>query len=731
MKTKAFDLKLYREALRQLSAMGLTLFALSATLSLYLILHYVDSIAPAAWAGSEALTPSELLPMGGFLTMAIAPVILCLSAFQFTAQRSSSDLYYAMPQNKLCLFTSFYGAAVTWLIVVVFGSSLLGGLCAARFSDYIWFAWGAYWEYVAMLFSVSFYIAAFFALAAAFSGSVIGTILLALLLLFVPRLTVYMLMQMIGENTGVLRLEALPWPLNLSNLFTRLWFNTSFYYGRYDVSGTEDAFSSITGTRGGAMLYTLGASVFWSVLAALNFRKRPAEAAESHIFSPWMRAAIRIGLALIPCFIPLQYLHQMKSFGASEYTLRDVLYAVFIALLIFFATEVLLTKSLRSIKKAAPSLGILAALCLLAFGGLLLGINVARSYLPAVESVSYVRLIDGYGERTEWNEKIKEIQLEDPRVIEIALSALSRRLDAFDPDYEYDYLVPQDVCCVAFKDGLQERCRIVNITHKELRELGRVLQDDENFRKACLDLPEENPGFEAHFQEKNAPSITLSEEDSLLVYRSLKQEFHEVDFDVLYQDYFFPRQVSLKGDAERAPSAGILRLVYFDDDPLGTVSVLQITANLPKTYALCLELCEKTATDSREALLSALRTLLFETEQPGAVLGMSAFDPNGFTLEYTAGIYGDLEQLGVYTTNPSDLRFDRESLQTLLTILESDKMQQIPSQDANAVFKISLTDYGLYGADGMQNAFDKTVKAAFHAKALPEELIELLNSMQE
>lgn len=195
---KPFSVGLYIEGLRQLRIVGILgailLFCSSAITVVGNALStqrqmelYQDSSIVLA-----NLSALEVAPLLLLLFSVFAPV-MTLWLFHFMNKRNSSDFLFAIPQTRMALYCSYTSSIVTWLAILAL-SGLIGVLIpAAIFSTYINIPYHALFLLTLSCFLYSLQVMAAILVAMSITGTMFSNIILSGLILFAPRLLIFML----------------------------------------------------------------------------------------------------------------------------------------------------------------------------------------------------------------------------------------------------------------------------------------------------------------------------------------------------------------------------------------------------------------------------------------------------------------------------------------------------------------------------------------------------------
>jgi len=532
---KIFSFRLYKDALKQLRLPGIIIF---------LILMLIAILIPVGGAISYGQLPDyevsqeivSLLTVNPFLVLCffiLAP-ILVLSLFRFLNKRNGSDFYYSLPQTGICLFLSYFAAVMTWIIgiiVVVSGTTLM---VLSFFPSYFIINWGASFSFMLNVFVAAFYVAAAVVLAMCVTGTGFTNIAVAGLLLFAPRLFMALLLSWVNLSLPII--DTSHWLLNPS---FNIVFGTMYsaFFGSVSTSGI------LLGTASG--IYTLVIGILFFGASVWVFHKRKSESAEHASPNRLLQGIYRISIAMIICLIPCRIIFEFITarlrIDASDLFAVMVLYII--ALFAYFLYELLTTRKVRNLLKAAPGLLILAGLNIALIGGLSGISHVVLNQTIAVEDISYVRFVEnatdednyyiGTGNSKDYFvSRVGEIRLSSDEIKGLVAEQLNDTLNTLKTG-RYNTLSNQRLTqTVAIHTDGRTMYRRIFASTKNCQQLAAELKENEAYRKIYQELPnlDEIP---ATINLQNGP--VLSNEELQELYECLRAEIKDIPFEEWYQ----------------------------------------------------------------------------------------------------------------------------------------------------------------------------------------------------
>ena len=356
-----FNFELYKEGLRKTKVWGV-LFGIAMLMGALIqpishLASHADNLRRAAehdWWHVEpilrirGLDAFVLMP----LTFIIAVPFLTLTIFAFLNGRNSSDFYHAIPHKRETLFISFLGSILTWSLGILFVTTTIStGIYASSAYTNVYF--GSIFMTLLSTVVISILVMSGITLAMAATGTTLSNIAAAGLILFLPRLLIWMFVALVEARTPVIGFSNFAqWVMPRFNLLFG-FFDNQFHFGE---------------RLSGATIYTFLLGLIYLVLAGYFFKKRHSELA-SNPGSKWSQPIIRVALTFALTLPALTMILQYED-------IRTVFIFYMIAFVGYFAYEVFTTRKIHSLKKMLPGLGIVILLNIV-FG---VGIGIASRY---------------------------------------------------------------------------------------------------------------------------------------------------------------------------------------------------------------------------------------------------------------------------------------------------------------------------------------------------------------
>lgn len=395
---KPFSVGLYIEGLRQLRIVGILgvilMFGSSMVMNVSQALSYQRQ---------ATLYPDEsivLYPVDGLDAMSFLLIVFCAFApimtwilFRFMNKRNSSDFMFAIPNTRLSIYCSYLSAIMTWIAAMILAGLIGVLLPAAIFSNYLNIMYDTVFLFALSTFLCSLQVVSAILIAMSITGTLFSNIILSGMLLFGPRLLITMLLA-VQENIPLLcnNSDGLFLLKNSINPITGFVFGIAF--GALECS-TKSVFYSAA-----PMIYSAVLSVIYLLLAIFFFQRRKSETAGKSAPNPILQAIYRITITMMYCIAVAVIIVSECDEMTSE-MIFGIVVAYLVAVALYFLFELIMTKSLRKMWKAAPGLLIVLVLNGITIFGMRAAIHNAYQFQPTtdqVESISFAQQNFGSGD---------------------------------------------------------------------------------------------------------------------------------------------------------------------------------------------------------------------------------------------------------------------------------------------------------------------------------------------
>lgn len=388
---KPFSVGLYIEGLRQLRIVGILgiilMFGSSIVINISQALNYQRQ---------ATLYPEEsliLYPIDGVDAMPFLLTVFCAFApimvwmlFRFMNKRNNSDFMFAIPNTRLSLYCSYLSAIITWIAAMVLAGLIGVLLPAAIFSNYLNIMYDTVFLFALSTFLCSLQVISVVLIAMSITGTFFSNIVLSGMLLFGPRLFIFMLTSIP---------ESIPFIYETPNNFS--FWSTSinpifgFVFEIMLGLGTDSSISTIFYSVV-SMIYSIILSVIYLLFAAFLFQRRKSETAGKSAPNPLLQAIYRITITMLYC-IAVAVIILSECGEMTDEMIFGIIVAYLVAIALYFLFELVMTKSLRKMWKAAPGLLIILVLNGVTIFGMRAAIHNAYQFQPTAEQVESISFI--------------------------------------------------------------------------------------------------------------------------------------------------------------------------------------------------------------------------------------------------------------------------------------------------------------------------------------------------
>ncbi len=370
--TSLFHGGLYKETLRRLRTPALFMLVLATVFDAFpLIMRAARFSDYAYWIGTYRF---DAIHYSLYTIPFIVVPILMLVTFRYQHRRTGSDFYFSLPLSKATLTVTQLAAVLTWTAIIIVGSSVIVALlCLLPVNGRIYnFNILDVLRPVGASLSASLFAASVFSLAVSLCGTTVNTLIAASLILFAPRILLYVLNMLVLWMAPILPSQSTTAVLDviMGNLL----------YGGHDNLLV--------------WISTLVKAALITTLAVWAASKRPAEMAGRAAVHPALHIAFRtlVGtLLLLPAVITI--LMNDMPFGLSSRTvLSGVIFEYLVALVGYYLYELITTRKAKNLWKATLWLPLLAAVHLAMIGGCMLTTHIVNHTVCTPETVQRVEL---------------------------------------------------------------------------------------------------------------------------------------------------------------------------------------------------------------------------------------------------------------------------------------------------------------------------------------------------
>ncbi|HIW74067.1 MAG TPA: ABC transporter permease [Firmicutes bacterium] len=503
-----WDPRMFLEGLRQLRVFGvlyLILLEVAVLLASYEETRYLHSYT------GFSLSFRVFAILIALAAMAAAG-LMTLFLFRFQNRREGGDFYHSLPNTRTSLFTSFFTAVLAWVGIGILAAgvtSMVGLFVFCPYGTLVEFPSAA--EVASCLFfalAAGLFVAAVTALAMGFTGTMLSNVLVAALFALGPRLLVMVYFRLLESAVPILP------PMGDDSLFD-LHYNPLFFLFSYD-------WYTMDGGVVTAALYSLVVGALYTLLAWLVFRRRRSETAGQAAPNRILQAVFRLMIAMLICLFPCAGIIE-GSWGFFECL---VLYLI--AAAAYFLYELITTRRVRNLLRAAPALGILAVMNIAFVGSFSAVRTVVCAQTPSADEIQSVTFRLNQSSHF-LDARAGSIPLEDETVRRLVSSRLSSEAGEVargSDDFLYEPTGQRTVVDIHTDSGILTRR--LSFRESEWRQIEEKIQQTEQYRSAYMDLPPVGDGF----------SFTVtgcSAAQNAALYDCLQEDVRAMGFDAWHE----------------------------------------------------------------------------------------------------------------------------------------------------------------------------------------------------
>ncbi len=594
-----FDPGVYFECLRQLGLVALISFILINLVNILIPISIYINAASAS--NSEEViynsgnAASKIIKISCdateicwylFAIFVIVAPLLTLIAFNFLTKRNACDYFHAFPQKRGCIFTSYIAAIFSWLFVITFGSAAVTSTAYLLCSKYMTFSHSSLWHMSFSIFVCSLLVVTAVSIACSLTGTVFTNIITTGLILFFPRLFIFLTIECLTISNDLLLADKFMPILNYdSNLILA---------GFFDIDG-----SFLTAFP---VIYTLILSLIYFVAGLLLYIKRASETAGNSAINRLLQCVFRLCLGLPLSFIVIFYLFEIISTNNWDYlTAEEIFYGFVIELICVIGMllfELLSTKKFKNVLKALPSMLLFFAAqgVILVFALGLYAVEI--NYSPNASQIKYIipnslSYYDDY-----YTAKLADCKIDNDEINEIVSRSLKNTIEAIEYDREHEsyHGMKESICGsnvveVGIKSGLMVKYRRIHMTEADYSRYIDLLTNSKEIMNVYNTLPK--------YDDSNMYIYTdgmIYKKHEQEIYNTLREEVSSLDPQKWYSLLYSER------------SLFYLHFTAYVNNNY-TSTDLPITLETPKTLLAFLNACNKDSNASGFNRLSKIINL--------------------------------------------------------------------------------------------------------------------------
>ena len=526
-----FNLQLYKEGLKRSAFIAVLFIVIMLVAAVVIPISDITSQMNMAGRGLqitrvmvEGLRVNPILIVS---MIAFAPIVT-LYTFSFINKRNSSDFYHSIPHKRETLFGSYTAAIFTW---VLGGLWLCAGVTLLIYSLAPAYVILNTASILLVMLGISVgcvLVVGAMLIAIGLTGTTFSNLVTALLIIFLPRVILFAFTAIVMGLAPVVSIENF-------GIFGDSSHNIPFAFVLSMIEGgIMDKINQILMNTNG-ILYTGVLGLIYLLVATVLFKKRKSESAQSPALNRYVQAAVRSAIAFTVCIPAIVFITQGRMWHGGRINFTAVVVFYIIAIIAYFAYELITTKKLSSITKVLPGLLIVVALNVVFLVGVTVSQNVILNRRVEADEIASVRVLSfealwGGHVMQGWSipyERLRAIELEiqDEEINAFLAESLDLYIEQIKSSYNIWGGAPTTVIFET-TSGRTFR-RNIWLPRSGVSRFIRLLADNEEYSAILMTLPE-NPE-ELSIDQLSLGFGNLSEEALREIYAIFREEVRELD----------------------------------------------------------------------------------------------------------------------------------------------------------------------------------------------------------
>lgn len=542
-KHSLFSFSLMREGFRQCQMIGIFALVLVVLGAVLTPAGYAINAAGDPYFIRQVLKVYAVNPVL-FLAAPAAP-LMTLVLFHFLNSRAASDLYHALPHKRITLYLSYAASILAWVLLLLVVGTVSSLIACAAVHKYITVLYSTFFSYFGVIFMLSLLLMCGTLLAMSISGTVFTNILLALILLFLPRACLLFLRSFLTND--------LPFyvPMNSGGFFS----DTSNILFSFIAALAGYAGSDVFSPSWQAYVYTALLSVLYFAVGGWMFCIRRSEAAGQPAPNRIIQHIYRIVVTMTYCIFVTGALFGVLRDGMDGETIFMFVVLYLGAVLIYCLYELLTTKKWRNLLSALPLLGVVAVLNV----GILLGMHMVSNKIvnnrPSVQEIESIsiqnyegnEINDGQSTEMDYDYYVdqisKNIEIQDPSALALVSYYLNENIQTweegmgayYDKYYNYENLnttYTSFYVTIRTEDGTFRRMIWIPRTKRDV--MTEALKTNADFVRAWTELPEVmEDSLSFYSYDSDTSNVTIDKAQTQKLFEQYQKERKKCSFDQL------------------------------------------------------------------------------------------------------------------------------------------------------------------------------------------------------
>ncbi len=544
MKQKiGFNTGLYIEGLRQLRVTGLISVIVMLGITIIRIIGEISFPGEPDVLSASSYTGIDWMAWLVLSFVVITPM-LTLQMFNFMNKRNSSDFYHSIPHTRSTVYISFLAAVMTWVLLSIAATVIPSLIGALIFSNVYALVLDTFFIFMLFCISASVLVMGAITIAKGVSGTLLNSIILTGILLFLPRFLMTLILSSLNSHPVLSGTVGGGFFSDSLNPVTAIVF--SLFGFDNSVSVTEMVVSAAP------IIYGFVLGIIYLIIGLFLFVVRKSETASQSATSRKMQAFFRILIAtalIVPVvttvFDTKHYYSEQDiyGFGLSVWTI--------VVIFIYFLYELITTKKLKNLVKAIPGLGIAAVLNIAVYFGLAAAYNSEISFRPTADEINSVTILPE--ETNDWEtlnyydyvlHSLGGVTLTNPAIIEDVSETLGKNLDLAGDNLTNFYNTVHNTGTanvhempIRISTNGKDKTRNLFVSEAVYDDINSSLCASKDFKDAWTNLPalSKVTRIDSCFYGYNVEYFT--EEESNELYKMFLEETKNADFNTWFNSF--------------------------------------------------------------------------------------------------------------------------------------------------------------------------------------------------
>ena len=534
MTNRFFSFRLFKEGLRQSRLVGLIGLITVVAFTLLIAVGIIADDATYVHYQTYSFYTVSLVLIAQYCVFS---PIMVLYLFRYLNRRDSSDFYHTIPHKREALHLSYFAAVEFWNVVTTLAVAVTV-IGVYNLTPYATLQYTTMLPFLFNMLVAQFAVAASVLLAMSITGTGFSNLLVALMIIFIPRIITTSMASMI-QNVCVVAdiFEQVPLLDPALNIAAGLPITCVIAV----FNGFGDPVRCLTDPICG--LYTLGLGMITFAAAIFLLHRRKSETATKSSPARWLQAIYRIAFGAVlglPAVAVLFNAIISDDIGDIGYWI-GIFALLFGAILFYFLFELIATRKPKNLLTAIPGmfifLAIDAVLLMTCFG---LGHSILN-FTPDADDLDYITI--SVEDENYFVANASKIHIEDSEAKAIAAECLQDtvykvkqkvigRHRYYGISYNY-YLDGQGYTAlrIGYNTAMGTQYRYVMLDSEQRQALTAAVETDQNYKDCFYDFPSEDAVVFASFA---FGGDELSHDEAKTLYRSYVAEAKTLPFDSWY-----------------------------------------------------------------------------------------------------------------------------------------------------------------------------------------------------